>query len=130
MTPPPADLSLGFSQDEPPTKMFVRLLLSEAIHDRAVRMEIVLERAATGGIWRAVDPSLVLAANDRVHFRFRTDTPGKIQLFWATTLTKMSTLTNIDVDVAGVRRLVILADFGDDLDVADHLDLGNARLIQ
>jgi hypothetical protein len=34
----------------------------------------------------------------------------------------------IDLDVTGVRRLTILVDFGDDLDVADHLDLCEARL--
>jgi len=39
-------------------------------------MEIVLERAAGGGAWRAVDPSLVLAANDRIRFRFRTNFEG------------------------------------------------------
>ena len=36
----------------------------------------------------------------------------------------------IGLGVSGVRRLVILVDFGDDLDVSDHLDLGNARLIR
>ncbi len=36
-----------------------------------------------------------------VRFRFRADTPGKVQLFWATTLAKMSNLTIIDVNVAG-----------------------------
>jgi hypothetical protein len=39
-------------------------------------MEIVLERAAAGGAWGAVDPSLVLAANDRIRFRFRTNFDG------------------------------------------------------
>jgi hypothetical protein len=54
------------------------------------------------------DPVLTVAGLQveatRLHhvaFRIRADKPGKIQLFWATTLTKMSTLTNIDVDVAG-----------------------------
>jgi hypothetical protein len=36
----------------------------------------------------------------------------------------------LDLDVAGVRRLTILVDFGEDLDVADHLDLCEARLLQ
>jgi hypothetical protein len=36
----------------------------------------------------------------------------------------------ISLDLSGVRRLVILVDYGDDLDVADHLDLGDARLIK
>lgn len=36
----------------------------------------------------------------------------------------------IAVDVTSVGRLSILVDFGDDLDVSDHLDLGNARFIK
>jgi hypothetical protein len=54
------------------------------------------------------DPLLIVAGLQvealRLHhlrFRFRADTPGKVQLFWATTMAKMSNLTNIDVDVAG-----------------------------
>jgi hypothetical protein len=36
----------------------------------------------------------------------------------------------LDVELAGVRRLVILVDFGDDLDVADHLNLCEARIVK
>ena len=36
----------------------------------------------------------------------------------------------IDVDLSGARRLTILVDFGDDLDVADHLDLCEARIVK
>jgi len=36
----------------------------------------------------------------------------------------------IRLDIAGVRRLGILVDFGEDLDVADHLDLCEARVIK
>jgi hypothetical protein len=36
----------------------------------------------------------------------------------------------IDVDLGGARRLTILVDFGDDLDVADHLDLCEARIVK
>ena len=36
----------------------------------------------------------------------------------------------VDLDLAGVRRLTILVDFGDDLDVADHLDLCEARIVK
>ena len=36
----------------------------------------------------------------------------------------------IDVDLTGVRRLTILVDFGGDLDVADHLDLCEARIVK
>jgi len=36
----------------------------------------------------------------------------------------------LDLDVTGVRELMILVDFGDDLDDGDHLALGDARLIK
>lgn len=36
----------------------------------------------------------------------------------------------LDYDVAGVRDLEILVDFGEDLDIADHLALADARLIK
>jgi len=36
----------------------------------------------------------------------------------------------IDLDLTGVRRITILADFGDNLDVADHLDLCQARILK
>lgn len=36
----------------------------------------------------------------------------------------------IELDVAGVERLKIVVDFGDDLDVADHLDLCEAKVLQ
>jgi NPCBM/NEW2 domain len=36
----------------------------------------------------------------------------------------------IDLDVSGVRDLIILVDFGSNLDISDHLDLANARLIK
>lgn len=37
---------------------------------------------------------------------------------------------NLDLDVAGVRDLDILVDFGGDLDIADHLDLAEAKVIK
>ncbi|MGP8245828.1 MAG: DUF4384 domain-containing protein [Bryobacteraceae bacterium] len=49
---------------------------TSVLNQGAHRMEIVLERGAAGGEWRAVDPSLVLAANDRIRFRFRTNFEG------------------------------------------------------
>ena len=36
----------------------------------------------------------------------------------------------IDLDISGVRRLTILADFGEGLDIGDHLDLCEARVIK
>ncbi len=37
---------------------------------------------------------------------------------------------NLDLDIAGVRELEILVDFGADLDIADHLDLADAKVIK
>ncbi|MGD9647870.1 MAG: NPCBM/NEW2 domain-containing protein [Pirellulales bacterium] len=36
----------------------------------------------------------------------------------------------LDLDISGVRRLTIVVDFGDDQDVADHLDLCDLRIIK
>ncbi|MHC4177906.1 MAG: NPCBM/NEW2 domain-containing protein, partial [Planctomycetota bacterium] len=36
----------------------------------------------------------------------------------------------IDLDISGVRRITILADFGEEMDVADHLDLCEARILK
>lgn len=36
----------------------------------------------------------------------------------------------LDLDVSGVRELVVLVDFGKDWDIGDHLALGDARLIK
>ena len=36
----------------------------------------------------------------------------------------------LDLDVTDVRDLEILVDFGGDLDISDHLDLAEARVIK
>jgi hypothetical protein len=36
----------------------------------------------------------------------------------------------LDLDVSGVRDLKILVDFGDDLDISDHLDLADAKVLK
>jgi len=36
----------------------------------------------------------------------------------------------LDLDVQDARDLEILVDFGRDLDIGDHLDLGDAKLIR
>jgi hypothetical protein len=57
--------------------IFSGLALSQArtMTEGAHRMEIVLERLQ-GNDWHAIDPSLVLAQNDRVRFKFRTNFDG------------------------------------------------------
>ena len=36
----------------------------------------------------------------------------------------------LDLDISGIRRLRILVDFGERLDIADHLHLCNARILK
>jgi hypothetical protein len=55
---------------------------------------------------------------------------GDQQVLLETTVTGDDPPKPIELDLTGVRRLSILADFGDNLDVADHLDLCEARIIK
>lgn len=75
---------------------------------------------ATVGIDDAVRPSghvrLVIDGDGRVLFEKEiagTDPP-----------------LSLDLDLTGVRRISILVDFGEQLDVGDHLDICNARIIK
>ena len=62
------------------------------------------------------DVRLVLSGDDRVLFE--------------ATVTGTDPPAEIDLDLSGVRRLKILVDFGKNMDVADHLDLCEARVIK
>jgi hypothetical protein len=55
---------------------------------------------------------------------------GDERLLVETTITGTDPPQQLDLDLTGVRRLAILVDFGDDLDVADHLDLCDARVVK
>ena len=68
------------------------------------------------------------AVRPRGHVRLVVRGDDKVLL--ETTVAGTEPPRPLGVDVAGVHRLVILVDFGEDLDVADHLDLGDARLIK
>ena len=65
-------------------------------------------------------------------FRPRGSVPlilrGEGKTLWEATLSGAEPPRAIDVDVTGVRRLTILADFTGDLDVAGHAILGDARV--
>ena len=50
------------------------------------------------------------------------------QVLWSKSVDGKQPPLELDLDVAGVRRLSILVDFGEDLDIADHLNLCDARL--
>src|SRR3954451_12969301 len=51
------------------------LAVTCALAQNASRMEITLERR-DGNAWKSVDPGLVLAANERVRFRFKSNFKG------------------------------------------------------
>jgi len=75
---------------------------------------------AIAGIDDAVRPHgdvrLVLSGDDKVLFE--------------ATVTGSDPPAQIDLDLTGVRRLTILVDFGQNMDIADHLDLCEARVIK
>jgi len=51
-------------------------------------------------------------------------------LFTSEVLTGRAPAETVRVDVAGVKRLTLVADYGDELDIADHAVWGGARLIR
>jgi hypothetical protein len=55
---------------------------------------------------------------------------GDDKVLLESTLTGADPPQPIDLDLSGVSRLVILADFGDEMDIADHLDLCEARVLK
>lgn len=55
---------------------------------------------------------------------------GDERLLLETTITGSDPRQQLDLDLTGVRRLTILVDYGDDLDLADHLDLCDARVVK
>ncbi|NUQ61106.1 MAG: NPCBM/NEW2 domain-containing protein [Pirellulales bacterium] len=75
---------------------------------------------ATAGIDDAVRP------RGNVHLAVRGD--GRV--LFESAVTGTDPPKPLDIDIAGVRRLSILVDFGADLDVADHLDLCDARIVK
>jgi len=95
-----------------------------ALHSRTVltyRLGENFQRfQATAGIDDSVRPGgqvqLVIRGDDRVLL----DSP----------VSGVDPPLPVDLDVTGIRRLTIVVDFGEDLDVGDHLDLGEARLLK
>lgn len=95
-----------------------------ALHSRSTvvyRLDDRFERfQAIVGIDDRVRPNghvhLVLRGDDRV--LFETDVAGA------------DAPKPLDVPLGGARRLTILVDFGNDMDIADHLDLAEARVVK
>jgi hypothetical protein len=68
------------------------------------------------------------AVRPRGHVRLVVRGDDKVLL--ETTVAGSDVPQPISLSVSGAGRLMILVDYGDDLDVSDHLDLGNARLLK
>jgi hypothetical protein len=74
----------------------------------------------------------VVGIDDRVRPRghVRLVIRGDDRVLLETTAAGTDPPRPVDLDVSGVRRITLLVDFGDQLDVADHLDLCEARIIK
>jgi len=66
----------------------------------------------------------------RPHGNVRLVIRGDEKVLLETALGGTDPPRQIDLDLSGVRRLGVLVDFGEELDVADHLNLCNARIIK
>ncbi len=73
-----------------------------------------------------------VGVDDRVrpHGNARLVISGDNRVLLETTVTGTDPPKQVDLDITGVRRLSILVDFGEDLGVADHLDLCEARIVK
>jgi hypothetical protein len=74
----------------------------------------------------------IAGIDDRVrpHGNVRLIIRGDDQTLKEITIAGNQASEAIDMDLNGVRRLTILVDFGEDSDVADHLDLCEARVLK
>ena len=66
----------------------------------------------------------------RPHGHVRLTLRGDGRVLLDTALSGTDPPLAVDVDISGSRTLTILVDYGDDLDVADHLGLGDARVVK
>ena len=55
---------------------------------------------------------------------------GDNKMLWEGRITGTEAARPLDLDIAGVKRIEILVDFGADLDIADVVDLCEARVTQ
>jgi len=106
-----------------------KLRLGGKVYDKGLalhsRCELVYRLPARFSRFKAtagIDDSV------RPHGNVRLVISGDDRTLLETTIDGTDPPKPIDLDVSGVRRLTILVDFGQRLDVADHLDLCEARI--
>jgi len=118
---PRADRSLSGGPLELAGKVYSKGL---AIHSR------------TEMVYRLAEPfarfSAIAGIDDRVrpYGHVRLVIRGDDKVLFDAAVSGVDPPRPLDVDIGGVRRLSILVDFGEDLDLADHLDLCDARLVK
>lgn len=69
-----------------------------------------------------IDDSVRATGNARLEIK----ADGK--MLWQGELRGSEPARELELDVSGVRRLELVADYGDDLDTGDRVDLGDARV--
>ena len=68
-----------------------------------------------------------LARNSAVTSSVMFTVAGDDKVLWEGEVRSTDPPIDLDLEIMGVRRLKITVDFGDDLDIADFLDLADAR---
>jgi hypothetical protein len=89
-----------------------------------------LSYALDGAVRRFVaDVGLDEEVGERGNVDVRVLVDGQVK-FERKALTGRDAPLRVELDLTGAKRLTLLADFGPELDIADHLDWANARLIR
>jgi hypothetical protein len=105
------------------------LLLGGTVYPRGLAI-----RSRTELVYRLTDAfrqfHAVVGIDDHVRDSGNVDVviSGDDRSLWSKNVTGRDPPVTVDLDITGVKRLKILVDFGQELDIADHLDLGEARL--
>jgi NPCBM/NEW2 domain len=105
------------------------LLLGGIVYPRGVAI-----RSRTELVYRLTEDfrqfHAVVGIDDRVREGGNVDLKfsGDERVLLSKNITGRDPPLTVDLDITGVKRLKILVDFGQELDIADHLDLCEARL--
>lgn len=92
------------------------------VHSRTTLRYDLDRRFARFRAWAGIDP----AAGGQG--RLRLVLSGDDKTLWEDSIVAGEPAKPLDIDTAGVKRLTVLVDFGDNLDLGDHLILAQPRL--